>query len=135
MVTQAQSDAAFYEMVYYLRRQQATEGDERRGSTRHDFCHLQLIAPYDGCRLPLEKEFEPLPLHDLSAGGFSYYAPFPPPTPLVIVALGKAPFKLLSAEVRHTTQKKVHGQLQYQMGCRFRERIDASAEPSPSVAT
>ena len=133
MVTQAQSDAAFYEMVYYLLHQQAGSDDDRRGSSRHNFCYVQLIAPYDGRQLPLEKEFVPLPFQDLSAGGFSYYASYPPSTPLVIVALGKAPYKLVSAEIRHTSRKKVPGQMQYLIGCRFRERIGTSPEISPSL--
>jgi len=132
MVTQAQSDAAFYEMVYSLLHQQGGTGDDRRGSRRHDFGFMQLIAPYDGRRLPGEQQFAPFPLHDLSAGGFSYYAPFPPSSPLVIVALGKAPYKLLSAEVCHTSRKKLQGQLQYLMGCRFLKRIGTSADTSCS---
>jgi hypothetical protein len=131
MVTQAQSDAAFYEMVYYLLHQRAAGNGNRRGSTRHSFRHVQLIAPYDGRRLPEEQDFVPLPLQDLSAGGFSFFAPYPPSTPLVVVALGRAPYKLLSAEVRHTCRKNVPGQLQYLIGCRFRERIGTPAGTPP----
>ncbi len=64
--SQAQLDAAFYEMVHRLHHQAADAADERRGNDRYAYHCVQRIAPYDGRSLPRPEEFVPMSLNDLS---------------------------------------------------------------------
>jgi hypothetical protein len=121
--SEAQLDAAFYEMVHRLRYQAADAVDERRGNDRYAYHCVQRIAPYDGRSLPRSEDFVPLSLNDLSSGGFSYFAPTRPRTGQLVVALGNAPFKLFTAEVRHCTAADYEGKSQFFVGCRLLERL------------
>ncbi len=121
--SQAQLDAAFYEMVHRLHHQAADAADERRGNDRYAYHCVQRIAPYDGRSLPRPEEFVPMSLNDLSSGGFSYFAPTRPRTGQLVVALGNAPFKLYTAEVRHCAEADYEGKPQFLVGCCLVERL------------
>lgn len=103
------------------------KGAERRQKDRRPFRTVQLIAPFTGDQPPTAGEFEHVECHDLSPGGFSFYALNPPTYDFLVLALGRAPFTCLLARVVHHKPVEVVGVPQYLVGCRFMRRLDAES--------
>jgi len=129
-LTQKAQDAAFFDMVHELVRKnelmqdavtaQATE-DEAREERRISFPYVQLIAPYDGGRLPDQPEFRYVHCHDISTRGFSYFELGLPTYRHVVILFGKLPFRIFTAVVRHV--RKTARPDVYLIGCEILERI------------
>lgn len=102
---------------------QASGSDLRRSARKRFSCH-QLIAPYDGRRMPSQAEFQPLLCHDLSPTGFSFWQQTPVAASHLIVALGEVPFLFFVAEIVHQDYEP-HGEPGgWRIGCRFIRRVD-----------
>ncbi len=120
------TDAAFFDMIHTLVQEQIEEdlqGANRRQSERHDYSCIQLLAPYDGKRLPAQCDFFKVYCQDISATGFAYYVRQMPETKFVIVALGAIPFMFYSAEIVHTSLVNNDGMVEYLVGCKLLDRI------------
>lgn len=117
-------DADLFERINVLLEEQArAEGEERRHDERRAYRCIQLMAPFDGQRLPSQAAFRAVRCHDISATGFSFYADDQPATDMVIIALGTVPFTFFAAEIVRITESsdKTHGR--YTIGSRFVQRI------------
>lgn len=118
------SDASFFSLVHHvLEAARPEETDERRDRTRREYTVTQWIAPYRDGRLPRRSDFRPVPCHDLSPGGFSFYAATPCPDEYLVVALGKAPYIFVSAAVVHQRPTQTEAGEIMLVGCRFISRI------------
>lgn len=117
------SDPAMLQVVQDLLNQETVVGRERRQSQRRVFNCVQLLAPYDGKRLPAQAEFRPVRCRDLSTQGFSFYTIERPAHRQVIVALGEIPFTFVVAEIRNVQVVERQGRNQYMVGCRFVRRL------------
>ncbi len=119
------ADAALYNLVdHVLKVQPSPAGPERRQSHRHSFDCIQLVAPYDGRRLPSQAEFCKVRCQDLSRSGFSYYCRDLPKTKFVIIALGNLPFRFYVAEIVHCKPLTPCGDERYLVGCRLLQRME-----------
>ena len=118
-------DGDFFSLVHdLLREQEEATTDERRDHERRQYTLLQLVAPYvSGKPLP-SGDFDKRMFDDLSETGFAYFAPHPPETTQVAVALGVAPFTFLTADVVNQAQFDGPDGTQYRIGCRFNGRLD-----------
>lgn len=127
MQEQREEDAAFYEMVHRmvqggdLPADQMTPGSERRTQKRLPFGALQLIAPFDGRRLPKQDTFRHVQFYDISTHGFCYIDA-PKPTYKYLIALfGNLPFTCLAARAVHIGEFQRPGE--YKVGCQIIRRI------------
>lgn len=118
------NDAAFFEMVHSLIGEQEPVAEkERRTNDRRAYRCIQLLAPYDGVRLPAQAEFRKVQCHDISAHGFSYLTSQPPESEYVVICLGAIPFLFYDAEIVHYNAVQQGGSVEYLVGCRLRRRI------------
>ena len=118
-------DGDFFSLVHdLLREQEEASTDERREHDRRQYALLQLVAPYvPGKPLP-PGDFDKRMFDDLSETGFSYFAPRPPDTAQVAVALGVAPFTFLTADVVNRAEVDGPDGTRYRIGCHFNGRLD-----------
>jgi hypothetical protein len=100
----------------------AAEPTEQRSSERRAFSCLQLLAPFDGARMPSQAEFAPQRCHDLSPSGFSFWRNQRLCPQQVIVALGEVPFSFFVAEIIRQDWQPQHNA--WLIGCRFIRRIE-----------
>jgi hypothetical protein len=66
--------------------------------------------------------------HDLSPGGFSFFADESPGQPYVIIALGTIPFTFFVAKVLRVRPAALNEQGSHLVGCRFIRRIASPAD-------
>jgi hypothetical protein len=116
-------DTLFQTIATLIHEQRHASQSDRRDNDRHPYQVLQLVAPFDGQRLPDQHEFQHVLCHDLSPQGFSFIAPQRPQSQLLIVALGRAPFKFLVAEIVRATPRNLDSTNEFQIGCRFLRRL------------
>jgi hypothetical protein len=125
----AGADASFYALVHELieaekafteQRRPAPEG---RAAGRRRFDCQQLLAPFDGVRLPSQSEFRQVACQDLSAGGFSFVISERAEFTAVVVALGQVPFKFFTARIQNQLRVRHKGRIAYRVGCQFTGRI------------
>src|SRR5688572_12406621 len=89
------ADMSFYSLVHELieaEKSLARHGrstDDGRAADRREFDCRQLLAPFDGVRLPSQSEFRQVACQDLSPGGFSFVLPERAEYEAVVVALGQ----------------------------------------------
>lgn len=130
MLTQKAQDAAIFDMVHELVRKNELmqdadaaqqSGNERRLERRIAFPFVQLLAPYDGVRLPDQSDFRHVNCHDISTRGFSYFEAVLPTYRHVVILFGKLPFRIFTAEVRHV--RKFAKNSEYLVGCRIITRL------------
>ncbi len=118
------SDANFFALINHLIESKESEQTaEQRNAGRHSYECVQFVAPYRDGNLPGAGEFTPITCHDLSATGFSYFAPQPATEEYLVAALGSPPSIYLLTEVMHSTPKHVDGKIDYLIGCRFISRV------------
>ena len=118
-------DGDFFSLVHdLLREQQEAATDERRAHDRRQYTCLQLVAPYVPGKPLQSGDFDKRMFDDLSETGFAYFAPQPPETQQVAVALGVAPFTFLTANVVNRALADGPDGTQYRIGCRFTGRLD-----------
>lgn len=103
---------------------QQENGAELRRSTRKSFTCIQLIASYEGRRLPSQAEFQPQLCHDLSPTGFSFWQQKPLAVSHLIVALGEVPFLFFVAEIVHQAYEPQSEAGGWRIGCRFIRRVE-----------
>ncbi len=97
--------------------------NERRTAERRPYPYVQLLAPVQGNQSPPPSAFEKVLCHDISSGGFSYFAKKQPPTKKVIAAFGvPGSLTYLSAEIVHC--RHVPDKQMYLVGCRYIGRAD-----------
>ncbi len=90
---------------------------EQRQARRHSYTCRQLIAPFDGHRMPRQEEFDWAMFNDVSETGISFLANSEPTTKQLILAVGPAPFTFLLADVIRTALREdLEGQ-PYHVGC------------------
>ena len=118
-------DVGLFETISALIREQyaVTQGN-RRESERHPFECVQLLAPYDGHRLPGLEALRPVLCSDISRCGFSFLSREQPETGLVIAALGVIPPKFFLAEILHAHPAPSNDGYEYKVGCRFLRRLE-----------
>jgi len=108
-----------------LNEQRGQSDSERRNQVRRPYQCVQLLAPYDGNKLPVQADFRQVQCQDLSENGFSFMSYRRPDTRWVIVALGAVPFLFFAAEIVHIGSVDVHPEYEFQVGCRFTRRVTA----------
>jgi hypothetical protein len=103
---------------------QQDQSAELRRSNRKKYTCVQLMAPYEGRRMPSQAEFQPQLCHDLSPTGFSFWQQKPIAPTHLIVALGEVPFLFFVAEIVHQAYEP-HGEPGgWRIGCRFIRRVE-----------
>jgi hypothetical protein len=100
------------------------DGGELRRNKRKKFSCIQLVAPFEGRRMPSQAEFQPQLCHDLSPNGFSFWTQSQLTQSHLIVALGEVPFLFFVAEIVHQTYEPLGEPGGWRIGCRFIRRVD-----------
>ena len=97
--------------------------NKRRSRRQTYIC--QLVAPFDGTRLPQQDEFVWSMFRDVSSSGLSFLSECKPTTKQLIVAVGPAPFSFLVVEIIRTTKRDELATHPYHVGCRIlRELVE-----------
>lgn len=97
---------------------------QARRSPRHEYRFPQLIAPYEGEKLPERGDFYEVDCRDLSSGGIALYLSRPPMFETLVVALGRPPqLRYVTAKVARVEPIKEEGQDLYVVGCRFTGKV------------
>jgi hypothetical protein len=122
-----ETSAAFFEALHELLEEQKGSSDRRRAA-RHAYECVQLLALYDGRNSPAQADFRGVLCHDLSPGGFSFYADEAPRLPYVIVALGAIPFNFFVARVLRVTLAEAEAEASHIVACRFIRRVATAAD-------
>ncbi|MFN0018265.1 MAG: hypothetical protein ACKVP0_08405 [Pirellulaceae bacterium] len=78
---------------------------EQRRAPRHTYNGRQLVAPFDGVRLPRQDEFDWAMFNDVSETGISFLSESKPATKQLVVAVGPAPFSFLIVDVVRVTRR------------------------------
>ena len=99
-------------------------GKELRKSQRHTYHCRQLVAPYDGSRLPQQEEFDWAMFRDISPTGISFLTSNKPTTKQLIVAVGPAPFSFLIVEIVRSSRREDLENRPYLVGCRIVGELD-----------
>lgn len=122
-------DASFFDLVTQLvRANQLLQepgtlppGAEKRREKRLPYPYVQLMAPYNGERLPDQQEFRHVQCNDISPSGFSFYDTPLPTYDKVVMLFGPLPFRIFTAQVRHV-QKTAQPDI-FLIGCRILKRL------------
>ncbi len=97
--------------------------NERRTAERRPYPYVQLLAPACGNQPPSQSAFEKVLCHDISSGGFSYFATKQPKTKRVVAAFGvPGSLTYLTAEIVHC--RHVPDKQMYLVGCRYVGRAE-----------
>ena len=119
------AELELFKTVGELLKEQGVEaGKERRTQVRRPYQCVQLLAPYDGSKLPAQADFRQVLCQDLSENGFSFMSYRRPETRFVIVALGAVPFLFFVAELVHIESITGSADYEFKVGCRFTQRVD-----------
>jgi PAS domain S-box-containing protein len=95
---------------------------DRRSKPRRAYPYKQLIAPLVGNDLPPRSAFQEVLCHDISASGFSFFAPRPPAQEFVMAAFGCGPaLTYLTAQVVHC--RRTADGSKFSVGCRYTSRV------------
>ena len=78
---------------------------EQRRVPRHTYTCRQLVAPFDGTRLPRQDEFDWAMFNDVSEAGISFLTDRKPATRQLVVAMGSAPFSFLIVDVVRVSRR------------------------------
>jgi hypothetical protein len=126
--TEIENSAIFFQALHRLLEDQKGPSSERRRATRHAYECVQLLAYYDGRNAPAQAEFRNVLCHDLSPGGFSFFADEAPNLPYVIIALGAVPFTFFVARVLRVRPAAADEGRGYLVGCHFIRRVATAAD-------
>ena len=117
------SSSALTEAMPAIREPSLTLVEQRR-SRRKTYVCRQLVAPFDGSRLPNQDEFEWAMFRDVSSTGVAFLAAEKPATKQLVVAVGPAPFSFLVVEtVRISKRDDLEGK-PFHVGCRVLRELD-----------
>lgn len=111
------------ERIHETKSNKANSSELRR-SARQKYACVQLIAPYDGKRMPTQAEFQPQKCHDISPTGFSFWLDKPVIVTHLIVALGEVPFLFFVVEIVHQAYEPTEEPGGWRIGCRFIRRVE-----------
>ena len=122
------SDVELYRSISELIQESRSWNEgERRDEARRPYECRQLLAPFDGRRVPIQSDFSQVQCLDLTSQGFAFLADERPDFPHVIVALGPVPFKFFVAEIRHVRAADSGAESGYLVGCQFVRRLAETA--------
>jgi hypothetical protein len=99
------------------------ERDDRRKSPRRHYECWQLVAEFDGEKLPAQQDFHLCRFHDISSGGISFLADRRPRSDELVIALGSIPFVFFHVHVVRAVLRQDLDEATMQIGCRFVKRI------------
>lgn len=102
---------------------QQTPSDKRKCRRLTYICR-QLVAPFDGIRLPQQDEFEWAMFRDVSESGIAFLTENKPTTKQLIVAVGPAPFTFLVVEIVRTSRRDDLENRPFHVGCRILRELD-----------
>ena len=102
----------------------AEQPSSKRRSRRQTYICRQLVAPFDGTRLPQQDEFEWAMFRDVSSSGLSFLSECKPTTKQLVVAVGPAPFSFLVVEIIRTTKRDDLETHPFHVGCRILRELD-----------
>ncbi len=97
---------------------------DKRNSRRQSYICRQLVASFDGTRLPQQDEFEWAMFRDVSSTGISFLSENRPATKQLIVAVGPAPFTFLVVETVRITKRDDLDNHPYHIGCRILRELN-----------
>jgi len=106
------------------RREQGQQPSDKRKSRRQTYICRQLVAPFDGTRLPQQDEFAWAMFRDVSSSGLSFLSESRPTTKQLVVAVGPAPFSFLIVEIIRTTKRDDLETHPFHVGCRILRELD-----------
>lgn len=108
-------------------RNKPDSASERRSAERRPFTSPQRIAPFRG-EIPAADEYEVVNCHDLSQGGFSFFAESLPNQDTIICVFNTRHAVLhLTAQVRYVKRIQKGEEPLFLVGCRFLQRIKPEA--------
>lgn len=99
------------------RRERSPSVAEHRRAPRHPYSCRQLVAAFDGTRLPEQSEFSWAMFRDISETGISFLSKTRPASKLLVVAVGPAPFSFLVVEVVRTKRRNDLEGRPYHVAC------------------
>ncbi len=102
---------------------------ERRKSVRRAYHCLQLVAEFDGLKLPNQHDFQLCQFQDLSSGGVSFLLPDKPKSQKFIIALGSIPFNFFLVQMMRARCRDDLADLPFQVGCRFIRKLVGGEVP------
>src|SRR5688500_3475921 len=97
---------------------------EQRNGRRHVYHCLQLVAPFDGNRLPRQEEFSWAMFKDVSKSGLSFLTEARPATKQLVVAVGPAPFTFLIVEVVRSSKRNDLENRPFHVACRILRELN-----------
>ena len=100
-------------------RKQPLPVKEQRKHPRHAYVCRQLVAEFDGNRMPQQDEFSWAMFRDVSSGGMAFLSPARPGSKQLIVAVGPAPFAFMVVEIVRCTRRNDLEGRPYHVGCKI----------------
>jgi hypothetical protein len=98
----------------------------RRSSPRHEYRHVQKLAPYDGAAPPRPDDFREVECCDLSSTGFAFLTSEWPSFESLVIRLGQEPAVVyLTARIANQC-RLTDGSEMYRVGCQFTGRVPES---------
>jgi len=97
--------------------------EDRRRSPRRQFDCWQMVAEFDGQKLPSQQDFHLFRFHDISASGISFLADERPRGDDLVIALGSIPFVFFHVQIVRTVLRSDLDGGAMQVGCRFVKKI------------
>ncbi len=102
-----------------------TINTERRGQPRRLYPYTQKVAAMIDGQLPLKEDFIAVRCYDIAAGGISFISSMPPPSDMLVIALGASPsISYLVAQVANVTRMEMDGQRVFRIGCNYVARAE-----------
>ncbi len=98
---------------------------EQRKDRRLSYVCRQLVAPFDGVRMPRQDEFQWAMFKDVSEAGISFLAETRPTTGQLVVAVGAAPFSFLIVEIVRVSELDDLEAFSFHIGCRVLSELNA----------
>src|SRR4051812_37493003 len=95
--------------------------DNRRRHERLSFDRIQYVGPFLGEEIPSHDQFRAVQCHDISSGGFSFFAPEMPREEFLVVRLGTddSDYIYVACEIRFLGRQRRAESVEYLVGCRF----------------
>ena len=97
---------------------------EQRRARRLPYDCRQLVAPFDGIRMPRQDEFQWAMFKDVSETGISFLADTRPTCRQLVVAVGAAPFTFLIVEIVRVAELDDLEAFSYHIGCRILSELN-----------
>jgi hypothetical protein len=95
----------------------------KRKYVRRGYVDRQLIADYDGCKLPKSKDFYWVATQNISSGGIAFVSRRKPRTELVIVSFGAGRLGCFIGRVAWAFCRTDLPEKPFEVGCEFVARL------------